>query len=221
MECSSLQHARILPTTLSSIRLCFSYTKCGCIDLYEWPTRNLVVPGTDRIVTAPVCSKDNLCYKQEINRITNDYAVWLTNCPMCVQECETTDFRTQFSSLSAPLQWLLDDLKPRVESLSVPLPINWSNTWESEISRNYLALEIVSENTGLELYNDTPLIGPVDLLSSVGGHTGLWIGISFLSLMELAEMLYRLIRCQFYKLCTRKSPASIDAMSNWNLFPES
>jgi hypothetical protein len=38
----------------------------------------------------------------------------------------------------------------------------------------------------------------VDVLSNVGGQTGLWIGVSFLSIMELAEMLYRLIRYQYY-----------------------
>ncbi|CAF4410788.1 unnamed protein product, partial [Adineta steineri] len=39
--------------------------------------------------------------------------------------------------------------------------------------------------------------------SNVGGQTGLWIGISFLSLMELAEMIYRLIRSQCHRLWTR------------------
>jgi hypothetical protein len=38
----------------------------------------------------------------------------------------------------------------------------------------------------------------VDLLSNVGGQTGLWIGVSFLALMELVEMLYRLVRFEFH-----------------------
>ncbi len=33
--------------------------------------------------------------------------------------------------------------------------------------------------------------------SNIGGQTSLWIGMSFLSMMELAEMLYRLIQYQF------------------------
>jgi hypothetical protein len=40
----------------------------------------------------------------------------------------------------------------------------------------------------------------VDVLSNVGGQTGLWIGVSFLSIMELAEMLYRLVRYQYHAI---------------------
>lgn len=94
------------------------------------------------------------------------------------------------------MQWLLEDLKPKVESLSVPLPANWSNTWQSEISRNYIALEIVSESARIEIFQDVPTIGPVDLLSNIGGQTGLWIGVSFLALMEIIEMFYRVIRAK-------------------------
>ncbi|CAF3071871.1 unnamed protein product [Rotaria sp. Silwood2] len=119
---------------------------------------------------------------------------------MCTLECTTTNFLTKISSLLAPTQWLLDDLKPKIESLSVPLPANWSNTWQSDISQNYVALEVVSESARMEILTDTASIGPVDLLSNIGGQTGLWIGISFLSLMEITEMLYRLIRCKLYNL---------------------
>ncbi|CAF3708227.1 unnamed protein product [Rotaria sp. Silwood1] len=178
----------------------YIYTKCGCIDPNEWTTRYLAVPGTDKIIIAPICSKGSTCYKKELDRINNDYDIWQQNCPMCALECTTTNFLTKISSLLAPMQWLLDDLKPKIESLSVPLPANWSNTWQSEISQNYVALEVVSESARMEILTDTASIGPVDLLSNVGGQTGLWIGISFLSLMEIAEMLYRLIRCKLYKL---------------------
>ena len=178
----------------------FSYTKCGCIDPYEWTARHLVVPGTNNTITAPVCSQDNKCYREELDRINSNYDIWIQNCPMCTLECKSTDFLTKLSSLLAPMQWLMDDLKPKIETLSVPLPTDWSNTWQSEISQNYIALEVVSESARLEILNDTASIGPIDLLSNIGGQTGLWIGISFLSLIEIFEMIYRLIRLKFCKL---------------------
>ncbi|CAF1003104.1 unnamed protein product [Adineta steineri] len=187
----------------------YIYTKCGCVDSYEWGARYIAVSGTDQIIIAPVCSQDNTCYKVELDRINNDYNVWIQNCPMCVLECKTTDFLAKLSSLAAPMQWLLHDLKPKIESLSVPLSANWSNMWQSEISQNYLALEIVSESARTELLNDTPSISSVDLLSNIGGQTGLWLRISFLSLMEIAEMAYRLIRCKLYKLRKRKFKRSL------------
>ena len=61
---------------------------------------------------------------------------------MCVLECKSTDFHTKISSLLAPMQWFLEDLKPKIESFSVLLPVNWSNTWQYEISQNYIALNM-------------------------------------------------------------------------------
>ena len=69
-----------------------------------------------------------------------------------------------------------------------------------EIQENYVELKVHCESLLVEHYNQTPSITPVDVLSSIGGHTGLWIGISFLSLMELVEVAYRLIRTQFHLL---------------------
>ena len=88
--------------------------------------------------------------------------------------------------------------KSLVENSGIALPTNWSTTWQTEFQNNYVAVDIVCETTLVESYTDSASIGGVDLLSNIGGLTGLWIGISFLSLMELVEMLYRLIRYHYY-----------------------
>jgi hypothetical protein len=97
-------------------------------------------------------------------------------------------------------------IKQFVESSSIPLSANWSTTWPSEIQANYVALEVVCENTVVTNYTQQGTLGAVDVVSNVGGQTGLWIGISFLSLMEIAEMLYRLIRyqCNLFREKVRK-----------------
>ena len=76
----------------------------------------------------------------------------------------------------------------------VELSKNWSQIWPEELEKNYISLDILPETTRVEIYSQTASIGPVDLLSNVGGQTGLWIGLSFLSLVEIIEMIFRLLR---------------------------
>jgi hypothetical protein len=81
-----------------------------------------------------------------------------------------------------------------VANSGIPLGPNWTETWQTEIQNNYVAVDVVCETTVVETYTESASITIVDLISNVGGQTGLWIGISFLSLMEIVEMFYRLIR---------------------------
>ncbi len=104
------------------------------------------------------------------------------------------------SSLSAPPSFLMNDIKQFVESSSIPRPANWSTTWRSEIQANYVGLEVACESPRVTNYTQQGTLGAVDVLSNVGGQTGLWIGVSFLSLMEIVEMLYRLIRSQYHRI---------------------
>ncbi|CAF2958817.1 unnamed protein product, partial [Rotaria sp. Silwood2] len=71
-------------------------------------------------------------------------------------------------------------------------------TWQDEIRKNYLTINVVRETSIVENSTQSATMGVVDVFSNVGGQTGLWIGISLLSIMELIEMLYRLIRNEFH-----------------------
>ena len=82
--------------------------------------------------------------------------------------------------------------------------MNWSTTWREQIYDNYLSLSVIHVTNIIERNTQSETLGLVDVLSNVGGQTGLWIGISFLSLMELLEMLYRLCRQQFYLWQSRR-----------------
>jgi len=104
------------------------------------------------------------------------------------------------SSAAAPSLPYAYLTKGFVESTSIPVPINWQTNWLYEIQNNYVSLEVVCESTRVETYTQDPSISPVDVLSNVGGHTGLWIGISFLSIMEFVEMLYRVHRYEFHSI---------------------
>jgi len=180
------------------IFILLSYTKCGCGHPFRWAPRYVVLPGTDKVIDGHFCNVNNPCYVEAAAEVMNVRSVWTTFCPDCTQECAVSDFVIKSSSLLAPPLFFMDRIKQFVESSTIPLPENWNTTWISEIQSSYVALQIGFETIRTEVYSQQATIGPVDVLSNVGGQTGLWIGISFLSLMEIAEMIYRLIRYQWY-----------------------
>lgn len=135
--------------------------------------------------------------------IMNTPDLWMRYCPGCNQECQFIDYPIRISSSLAPPTYMMDGIKQFVESRGIPLTDTWNTTWKSDIATSYVSLEVAYETSRSEVYDQQPTIGPVDVISNVGGQTGLWIGISFLSLMELAEMLFRLLRSQGCRLWTR------------------
>ncbi len=165
---------------------------------YQWTARSMVSPGTDNIIEAPLCNITDPCYGNATSQISNTVSIWNEFCSDCSEACTTVDFTVTPSGVSAPSTIYKYQYKSFVENSGIALPTDWSTTWQTEFQKNYVSVDIVCETTLVESYTDEASIGGVDLLSNVGGQTGLWIGISFLSLMELVEMLYRLIRYQYY-----------------------
>jgi len=170
------------------------------VNPYEWSARSVVLPGTDTIIEAPLCSFLSTCYLDATVRLTNSTSLWNQFCSNCTQECSTVDFLITPSGVAAPSISYAYIAKDFVESVSVPLPTNWTANWLSEVQNNYVSLDVVCESTLVENYTQQASISPVDVFSSVGGETGLWIGISFLSLMELVEMLYRLCHYEYQNI---------------------
>ena len=123
-------------------------------------------------------------------------------CDDCAQECLVSQYLINPSSVSAPPPYLMNDIKKFVEESSIPLPNNWSTTWMSEVRSSYVSLMVTYESTRTEAYAQQPTISLVDVISNVGGQTGLWIGISFFSIVEIVELIYRMIRTKFSCFCS-------------------
>lgn len=174
--------------------LYFRYDACGCVNPSFWIFRYIVRHGTMNVIKAPICNYNNGCYQQASYTMMYDDNYWSTNCSDCINDCNITEFIPKISSLEPMLEWIINDLKTKVESLGMPLPRNWSQTWQQDIEKSYVAIEVVTETSRSEKYNEEASMTGTDLLSNVGGQTGLWIGISFLSFMEVLEMIYRLVR---------------------------
>ena len=180
--------------------ICISYEQCGCGNPTRWAARYIVLSGSNESIQIPLCNVSNPCYSEASAKIMNTRSIWTSYCPLCSQECRHVDFIIRPTSLLAPATHLIDDIKQFVESSTIPLPTNWSTSWRTEIQTSYISLEVAYETTRSELYTQQATISPVDVISNVGGNTGLWIGISFLSLMEIAEMIFRLLRAQCSRL---------------------
>ncbi|CAF3751624.1 unnamed protein product [Rotaria sp. Silwood1] len=188
----------------------YAYEKCGCVNPVLWNARSIVLPDTNNVVLAPLCNMTNTptpCYTQAVDELLNSLSLRQKYCSDCSQHCSIIDFIIHKSALASPLEWQMDGIKAFVESSIIPLPSDWSTEWRSHIKTNYLALSVVCETTIVENSTQTAQLGIVDVLSNIGGQTGLWIGISFLSVMEFIEMLYRVIRYQLHsiRLARRKN----------------
>ena len=187
---------QVKSSTWKLFSLLNSYHECSCVDPLQWTARSIVVPGTENEIVAPLCNITDKCYAIAAARITNIESIWNQFCSNCTEACSTVDFIVTTSSVSAPSNALAGQFKQLVEASLVPLAANWSTNWINELEKNYVAVEIVAENTHVEKYEQDASISWVDLVSNIGGNTGLWIGVSFLTVMEVVEMLYRLIRRQ-------------------------
>jgi hypothetical protein len=161
---------------------------------YEWSAQSVVLPGTDKIIQASLCDVTSTCYSSATVKLSNTTSIWNEFCSNCTQECSTVNFIITPSSASAPSLQFAYMTKNFVESTSVPLPTNWTTNWQSEVQNNYVSLEVVCESIQIDNFTQDASITAVDVIANVGGNTGLWIGMSFLSLVEIIELLYCLLR---------------------------
>lgn len=65
---------------------------------------------------------------------------------------------------------------------------------------NILAVEISASPDVTEVLTETPVYTWVDLISSIGGQTGLWIGVSMINIVEILELIYLLLVHCFRRL---------------------
>ncbi|UJR14674.1 hypothetical protein I4U23_001667 [Adineta vaga] len=182
----------------------YIYQKCGCIHPKQWNARSVLIPETNQLIIAPLCNISDPCYSEAAYTFLTSSSLSAKYCSHCTQSCSTTSFNIKTSMWKAPSTWVMDDIKQFVEKSKVPLPNDWLTNWRSNVDSSYLSIELIHESSVVENYTQVATMTAVDILSNVGGQTGLWIGVSFLSLMELAEMLYRLIRHQYHIL--RRTP---------------
>lgn len=152
------------------------------------------------MIEAPLCSTFNQCYTTAASELVDSDILWAQYCSHCRQACQVIDFGVTMSGVNTLAETTYNSVKAFVENKSLPLATNWSQNWPDYVLNNYISFEVVCQSPLVENFNQEPTTEPVDVLSDVGGQTGLWIGVSFLSIMELVEMLFRLLRRKIYMI---------------------
>ena len=160
-----------------------------------------MLPGSKKVIEAPLCNLTDVCYPSAATSLSETPSIWTKFCSSCQQSCSTIDFSVTPSSVAAPSFQYAYAAKSFVESRNITLPTNWATNWLTEVQNNFVGIDVVCESLLVENLTQQPSMTGVDVISNVGGQTGLWIGISFLSIMEIVEMLYRLARHQWSTMC--------------------
>jgi hypothetical protein len=142
-------------------------------------------------------------------------------CPECLTECEIIQYSTQSSYAYYPNVNAKDRVLQRVrnhfrfdEMVNADLNLSdgSSSNRHANLRNNIVGVEISASPYATEILTESPVYTWVDLISSIGGQTGLftknyfflfnlnsifylglWIGVSLISFVEIIELLYLLI----------------------------
>lgn len=168
--------------------------KCGCLDTYFYPIPNQTLCLSLVDVTCNLKSYLKF-YQNDLKQVCG------SQCPL---ECESETFELTLSSSSYPSRGYVNQLAYFSRDSS------WSNIFPniSQVSYEQLKDQILSLNvyygemkyTTIEELEKTSFL---DLVASVGGTLGLFLGMSFMSFCEvfdvLVEGVYLFIDCKMQK----------------------
>ncbi|CAM4756955.1 unnamed protein product [Rotaria magnacalcarata] len=145
-----------------------------------------------------ICSMDEPCLKERIHFNSSE------SCQECLPECEFIQYSVQSSYAHYPNMKANGHVSKRVQQHFIRDKRNNESSSGTELANVYMgirdnivAVEISASSDPTEILTESPMYTWVDLISSIGGQTSLWIGVSLISLVEIAELLYLLLN-RFY-----------------------
>lgn len=174
--------------------------KCGCTSPKILTLRWVMNYTTNQAIKISYCNRSDPCYTNAADELSSNSDLSDYYCGKCTQKCAHTHIIVQKSSVNMPMPWNRMNIKKFVENSSISLPVNWSSIWQDEVDKNYVSVEIVRETPVVEYNTQVASLSFIDLLSNIGGQSGLWIGSSFLSVMELLEMTYMLLERELHHI---------------------
>jgi hypothetical protein len=118
----------------------------------------------------------------------------------CPKECDKIEYNLVTSLADYPTIFHANLMKAFFENYKDIYPSHFYNFTDlSEFKKDVLAINIYFQDISYTNIEQSLVIDTLDLISSVGGLLGLWIGASVLSLVEIIELIFKLIKIKFLK----------------------
>ncbi|CAF4799737.1 unnamed protein product, partial [Rotaria magnacalcarata] len=174
----------------------YIFSKCLCILPIPFIMRYVFSLDHDGLLLANTCipatEKEKCALEARQGLAVNEglMAVW---CSRCVPQCVHTHFSIDVSALPAPNAKQKEYWSKRLlkNDLNISLPNDFAANHNKYIDSNYLRVTVTCGSAYVTVYKQKAKITLIDTFSAVGGQTGLWIGLSALSVMEFFELIYR------------------------------
>jgi len=170
------------------------YQQSACLELYkrkmlQYKCNCEVIP-TNTFVCINSSSETNMNCVENTNNYF--YISNYTEClPLCPTECNTQEFKISTSFLTYPH---LSNVKSLSENPIIKSKYeNISNVTVNQLRESIVSVAIYYEDLSYTVISKEPKISLLDLISSIGGIMGIFLGISFLSLLEIVEFIILVI----------------------------
>ncbi|CAF1236001.1 unnamed protein product [Adineta steineri] len=177
----------------------YVFSQCSCILPSAFFTRHIYTLD-GHLISANICNPFNqqvqcaLDFEQKFVASEELQTLW---CTRCAPQCQHTDFSTDLSAQSAPSEAEIENwaaiLLNGTNTTSLLVPDDFAQRFDYYFERNYLKVFIGCGSKYVTEYKQEAKLSFIDTFSAIGGQTGLWIGLSVLSVIELIELLYRLV----------------------------
>ena len=137
------------------------------------------------------------------NTFVTDWSAYYDNqifrkyLPMCPEECTTTQFQITLSQNSYPSNNEFKNLKSNSNLMSKFG--NASSVNLDDLKKSVYMVSIYFEDLKYTMISQQAKTNVMDLVSSIGGSLGLFMGASFLSLIDIIQIIFEVIYIQFDK----------------------
>ena len=149
---------------------------CGCNSWYSPSYGN-----------QSLCGYTDNCWKLINYLVTRNNLTVINDCvSQCPLECNSVDYGISTSSLKFPNRYYRT-------LLAQTSAIKNANISLSDINDSVLRLNIFYETLTYTNNQETASIDAFTIMSNFGGTLGLFLGVSFLSFVELFELIYRIL----------------------------
>lgn len=108
---------------------------------------------------------------------------------VCPLECSSVDFTYEKSSAGFPSPSFLENF---LDNSDIEKLLDTSEVTMELIRQSFLSLHVQFEDMVYTSITEQENLTVIDLIANIGGTLGLFIGISFLSFLEMVEILIKL-----------------------------